>query len=495
MRGFFNYLKPNFNIKHPLNILFLVLLFVGFFSSASIATAATVYYATPSPTATKYSSLEACFDRVEQVVQSRSYQINSCSLKSKTTTSYYGTSYHRWNWECQTEDINGYINPDGGLCHSSTSQQLVWTPPPESCQDLVDNNPDGVVFSLSTYESEICSQGCRMTTGAQSRASGDSEWSGTGTYTGQECDGGFNAESGIQTIDAYSHDDDLQNCYDSNGRLIGQISVSASCPQLSVCYDASTGESIGTTSSSTACESGVKYNELSSTVSPSDKSTATTTTVDADGTTTEVKETVSTQTGLDGSEEVVKETTTIVRDANGQILDNTTVQETSTVSAQSPCESNPNLAECQVKDDQKVEVKLSDNCVTPPACSGDPVGCSSLIIQWEQQCSTLTPDGFDSWKASADGQSYSEDVDQYGQMMGMDAGTVDLAQELNLSGLGDNGDAGVCPSPHTLAFGLLGSASFEYTTICQAASVGRPIVIFAAMWLSFVMVRRKLLEV
>lgn len=412
-------------------------------------------------------------------------------ITNKTTKNFQcnlvpsGNSYYATRYVCNSS------SPSSAKCGIEPDP-----PEPQSCQDLKDNYPDGFTTSYSGYSLQICERGCLATTSGVQVQDVDNPnvWHSTIIYSGEECNSGFNADSGAEQVkDQYQHDEELQNCYDSSGRLIGQISLGLSCPSLDICYDVSTGAAIGTTSQSTSCESGVKRNEL--TVDPNDTSVSSSKTQveHADGSITETIETVTTESGLDGSIETTVETTTREIDANGNVVSEETEIKKDTNKTTISCDTRPDLPECKIKNDNPT-ASVPDNCLTPPVCTGDPVGCASVEIQWRELCNTdsMNEQEFEEWKQSSEVlNKYGVDVDENGVLAALDRGEIDVGDSLNLDDLGDNGSTGSCPADYEL--GILGSViSFKYDSICDFAESVRPLVIFASIFLCMLMVSRSL---
>lgn len=368
--------------------------------------------------------------------------------------------------------------------------------PPENCTEYALQNPDGVSATISGYQAEFCVNGCNASFGGVAIKSADSDdWTGDAQLTGGSCNGGYQDGLGAQEIiDFYAHDAQLQNCYDSTGKLIGQISTALSCPTLDICYDVSTGNAVGTTSQSASCTTGVKYNDLDQAVKNENVAVSESETLNPDGSSEVVKDTVTTQTGLDGSTESTIETTTTNKDSSGTTTSEETKTRKELSSGSDYCDVKPNDPLCKLVKDNSA-ASLSGNCDTPPTCSGDPVGCASVRLQWEKFCAdqSATESDFESWRTdSATVTKYGVDVDSNGVLTSLGKGEIDVQDTLGLSSLGDTGAAGSCPSPIDL--GLLGAViPFSFDTICDYATTARPLVIFASLYLCMVMVRRSLL--
>jgi hypothetical protein len=93
-------------------------------------------------------------------------------------------------------------------------------------------------------------------------------------------------------------------------------------------------------------------------------------------------------------------------------------------------------------------------------------------------------------QAKAQGVLPSGETDEWGQLTGIHAGTVDVSEQFGLSDIfADNGAAGSCPSPESIGLGIIGQAiEFKWDTVCEFLSFIRPIVIFAAMWIAAAMI-------
>lgn len=493
--------KPSFS-NHPLNWAFLFLIFIASFSAASKSFAfeddgsySKGYYYYPNG--------------INPYLRAPTKQ-GVADLLSGYRADYYGCTANSGLSVTCNQDRGNYpdtqftVNLIRNSCSASVADHWYCsqepTPQePQNCQELADAHSSPESFELPSYSAYGCHKGCSMrdvggyVEGYQSGQPYTSNYE----YTGEVCPNStYDPNAGI---DVYQHDDDLQNCYDSTGRLIGRIGKNLSCPQLDICYNPD-GSVAGTTSQSTSCSTGSKYNELDQTAQQNAGGTpdsATTVTESPDGSSTTVNETTETQTGLDGSSSTTSATTTTVTDSQGNVVSEET-QTSQTNEQQNICLINPNAPECSQYDEENASASLSGNCDIPPTCSGDPVGCASVELQWQQVCAAeiqeVTKQDLADYKSGEGKGDFGVDVDSNGQLAALDRGEFNIADSLNLDQLGDKGSAGSCPSPHDL--GLLGSLiQFKYDSICDFASSVRPLVIFSSIFLCMVMVRRSIVGV
>lgn len=475
------YLQPNFKAAYLPNWLAVFAVFLFTFSFASLVSA------------DHYDGYDHYWESLEGHFGST--PLEACqSAYPDTTQALYAVVNHQ-HGSCRDD---GFVVLGFFAVRSCGESQESYCqpPPPVDCSEYASQNPDGVSATISGYQAEFCVNGCNASFGGVSiKLNGSDDWQGTAQLTGGSCNGGYQDGLGAQEIiDFYAHDSDLQNCYDSTGRLIGQVSSVLSCPTLDICYDSSTGDPVGTTSQSTSCSSGVKYNDLDQAVAPNVVSSSDSEVLNPDGSSTVTTDTVTTQTGLDGSTESTIETTVTEKDSGGSVTSENTTTRKELSSGSDYCDVNPNDPLCKLVKNE-TSASLSGNCDTPPSCSGDPVGCASVQLQWEKFCAdqTATESDFEAWRTdSATVTKYGVDVDENGVLTSLSKGEIDVQGTLGLSSLGDGGAAGSCPSPIDL--GLLGAViPFSFDTICDFATTARPLVIFASLYLCMVMVRRSLI--
>jgi hypothetical protein len=426
--------------------------------------------------------------------------------KSEACKRYNPDWIHHSAWDrcVNPNDLyNGAASYVTSVCTESTYSSYPWSgcgiyPDPADCSEFQTQNPDPVSMTFTSgYTMEGCYDGCTVVdSGGVSLLGSDGSYTGQYQLTGGDCNGGYQSGLGTQEIiDFYAHDSELQNCYDSTGRLIGQISAELTCPTLDVCYDSSTGEPLGTTSSSTSCDSGVKYNELDETLQAVNVQSTTTETLNPDGSSTTVTETVETQEGLDGSTVTDSTTTTTDKDSSGNVTGESTTTTSETKNQSSYCEVNPNDPLCSLAENLNQDngsASLSGDCNTPPSCSGDPIACANLKLQWDDYCANVpaSESDFESWKSEQTTiDKFGVDTDSNGVLESLDFGEIDVNDSLGLNELGDNGSVGSCPAPHGL--GILGTViEFHYDTICEYADSVRPLIILASIFICMVMVRR-----
>lgn len=468
-----SYFKPRFNHKYPLNYVVLLFVFVGSFSISSIAFAfeddgtwqSDKYwlYFNASGSSSGYSpTASGLCSQLGGEYDAPRFGVNFCGG--------IGYMYHEFCGSYQS--TSAFINESG-------CGQFPEPEEPQDCADLQSQNPDPITMEyVGGYQIQFCNNGCVMKDSGTGSGDFGSYIIGDYNYTGGDCNGGFNADSGLTEIDTYSHDDDLQNCYDGTGKLIGQISVDLTCPSLDICYDLTTGKPIGTTSSSTSCENGGKYSDLTQDQKNALKTESKTDTsvILPDGTVTETTETTVSETGLDGTsttETTVTETTT---NPDGSTSTETTTEEKTTDCTGDKC--------------TEKAIKNLDNCSESLQCSGDIFQCQQLRIEKDKACA-LTEDSLKNWVES---DSFKDkihaEIDGDGQLTALDGGTVDVSASLNVNGwMNDDGVTAACPAPIPA-----GDYFIDITPFCTFMDEIRAVVIFfntiAIIWFF----RRSLLE-
>jgi hypothetical protein len=305
--------------------------------------------------------------------------------------------------------------------------------------------------TVTNYQTplQICNQGCNATAAG---GVGVFDATGTGvaryTYDGTPCPGGdgYNSELGIE--DNILETEPPKNCYGADGSYLGQVSANANCPNLVNCYSVDDGQFMGTAGDPSSCEAGtVTKTELPPAIKNQIDTTQQTTesTSNPDGSVTETTTTETTEKGADGSTYSRQTTTTCTTAADGTRSCNTTVSD------------------------------VADAC-TGADCPVDPMSEQGVEAAVKQ--------------AKAQGVLPSGETDEWGQLTGIHAGTVDVSEQFGLSDIfADNGAAGSCPSPESIGLGIIGQAiEFKWDTVCEFLSFIRPIVIFAAMWIAAAMI-------
>jgi hypothetical protein len=474
----FDYFKPRFS-SHPLNYIAVLLVFIGSFGWASYAVSDDFidqyytegfYYTGNGYTGHSPSEIAALYNASVGGGLYFTYENN------------FGTNIIIRSYWSVNNNYNGLFSATRHECGSDGSNYCVPFPPPEpqNCSELATENPDSHPFNLpGGYSLAVCKNGCRMTQSGSGIHHTDGSYSGGYKYSGLPCPSGFSMGEPMtaEKTDVYNLDDELQNCYTPDGVLLGRVGIGMSCPTgVYACYD-SNGTFTGTAPGGSECESGSK--NFSSERPVSDVSSTQKKCL-ADGTCTETTETVNTEKAPDGS--IVSSTTRTTKnyDADGNLVSEETETEESACLGE----------ECNAVE---VSVTGADDCAAPPICTGDVIQCNSLLLQWYDVCSAsgLTADALTAFVEAPTSPQSGTLIDEWGQLSALDGGQVDVDGLFDFnSTFGDNGRAGSCPADESTVLG----AVFKWDTICDASSEMRPLVLFAAVFLCIVMIRRTVLE-
>ncbi len=525
-----SYLKPNFK-HHPLNYVFALIFFVLGFVPAS-AFADTQYYYANGFNPPQYSSLSAfssanppyqIIDVSQCVSGSYAYATHGISSESNPTHCI-GTARI-----AICSGATPYFSDVTSSCTSVAPEP----DEPENCADLAGQTASVHAGSLTT-----CIAGCLAQTDSNAGITvvlgGGSASSSlnTFTYTGDTCNtspnvpwqeqykdlfDGTDHANPAETVTQQDEEPDQHSCYDTDGKFLGRVSFKVNCPtDRQRCYDNGTGQTTYVITPGQSCPTG------SSTKQGADRETlknwAENTVTNPDGSTTTTKTQTKTETGIDGSKHTTTTTTTGGKNADGSDkAETTTTSKKSTdenentkdvVSGLTNCGTKPkcqgDVLECaqiqlswaQYCDGQGAEVGGLDNCQTPPSCTGDKLQCAVIQQNWKRACNDpLTQENLDEALASnAFGSlSANAEVDEDGALTGITE-VVDIEASLGLGNvLGDNGRSGSCPSDIPL---LLSQATqiFKFDSICAMMTALRPLVIFAAGFLSVMMIYRAVVE-
>ena len=467
----FKYLRPNFSY-HPLNYLLSLLVFVGSFSFASMASA---FEDDGTWVSNKFYYVSGYYPATARPTASEACSVYGNMWGSEGTHSGARCNLANGGWQT----LNGPFDCSSSTPLSAGCGESPISPEPQGCNELAEQNPDPFNMSLpSGFTMTVCRSGCKaISAGGFGIELGDGSYFGQYRYTGIPCPGGFNAAAGDVTDvqDIYQHDDELQSCYTPDGVLIGRIGTGMPCPSnVYACYDEK-GTFTGTAPGGSVCEKGSK-NFASE--RPNDKTQSTQRTCDSNGVCTEVSETTSTQKGADGSTVSKTTKTTKSYDANGNLTSETTETEESSCLDET-CNAPPD------------SVTGTEQCVNKPLCTGDIMACELINLQWEQNCSTraLSAKNLSDYLTSDQSPAKGVEVDEYGQMTALDGGEINIADGFNFSSIfKDSGRAGSCPADTATILGQ----KFSWSTICESAEAMRWLVIFAAVFLSVLMIRRSI---
>lgn len=358
---------------------------------------------------------------------------------------------------------------------------------PHSCQDLTGEN-----VTLGSTSPQACVGGCLVTyQGGVTVKLGGGEIENGYRYTGGECSSNYpplTAEifdqyygGGVYTLPAES-DITLQegqhSCYTADGKFIGKVSDNVPCPNnRQYCYSETTGERTDIIESGQTCPTGSvtrahTKKDIAKTISER---------VDfnPDGSTTETTTTKETQKGADGKSSYTKYTTT----KTTTNPDGTTTTETST-------------SEETQEASEAADYSGISKCDSLPICTGDPVQCAQLEVEWRAACA-FSDKNLDTLKSSAIYNKLSEGSGintETGVLNALNGGTVNLADQFNMSGIdSDSGRSGSCPSAFNMNL-LNAVVRFKYDTICDFMSALRPIVLAAAAFLCGLMIYRATVE-
>jgi hypothetical protein len=122
----------------------------------------------------------------------------------------------------------------------------------------------------------------------------------------------------------------------------------------------------------------------------------------------------------------------------------------------------------------------------PFECKGSPIYCFIAKTQYETACEASDPDSAKQaiQKAINDGDIEFSGADLWGQLLELDQGEFNLADQFNIQQLwSDSGNAGTCPQPVSFTISA-GTYEISFQPLCDLAGYLRPLVILAAMWIS-----------
>lgn len=127
------------------------------------------------------------------------------------------------------------------------------------------------------------------------------------------------------------------------------------------------------------------------------------------------------------------------------------------------------------------------SCDAPPVCTGDEIGCATLVQQWQTRCAVAELVG-DADGIDPEVTDYSGELGEALTEHGLWQEETGIFEDLGISLVDPNASPGGCPAGPSFALGLVGNVSVPGDLLCTFLDIIRPVVLavnvlFIFVWL------------